>query len=677
MVSILAIMLFCITSTEGKRIDMGCLTVGNVNDRRFIEIRHLDAKYSFAAPRTKTEWERRAQFLREQILTSTGLLPMPERTPLNVQIFDRIEKDDYSVEKVYFESFPGFYLTGNLYRPRGKQGPFPAVLNPHGHWQHGRFENSTLCSVPGRCINFAKQGYVAFSYDMVGYNDSFQIDHRSGQLDGEREHLWGISLGGLQLWNSIRAVDFLASLPDVDSSRIACTGASGGGTQTFLLTAVDERVACSAPVNMISSTMQGGCLCENPPLIRLDTNNMEIGALAAPRPMLLVSATGDWTSRTMEVEYPAIRRVYQLYRSDKKIACVQMKADHNYNQESREAVYSWFARWLLGITNPIREKPFQVEKTEDLSVFANKPKPPNALNVEQFIAARIAASKDQIENMRPRDSRGLAAFKKTFGPALKHALNVEYPSPDNIEFEQLGKITGGDYSVTRYVISRKNVGDAIPALYFKRESELPSPPVTLIVHPQGKQALLEDTIPGPLIRRLLKAHHHVLIIDCFNTGEHIGPPASADRLTRYKYYTTYNPTDTSNRVQDILTALAFLNAGTEAKVQLVGIGEAGPWCLLARAFAPNVQRTVIDMNGLDDADDGQFIKQLFVPCLRRAGDFRTAATLIAPGQLLIHNTQGRCPKDWFMDVYKAVNNPSALRILETRISDEMLVSWLD
>jgi len=677
MVSILAIMLFCITSTEGKRIDMGCLTVGNVNDRRFIEIRHLDAKYSFAAPRTKTEWERRAQFLREQILTSTGLLPMPERTPLNVQIFDRIEKDDYSVEKVYFESFPGFYLTGNLYRPRGKQGPFPAVLNPHGHWQHGRFENSTLCSVPGRCINFAKQGYVAFSYDMVGYNDSFQIDHRSGQLDGEREHLWGISLGGLQLWNSIRAVDFLASLPDVDSSRIACTGASGGGTQTFLLTAVDERVACSAPVNMISSTMQGGCLCENPPLIRLDTNNMEIGALAAPRPMLLVSATGDWTSRTMEVEYPAIRRVYQLYRSDKKIACVQMKADHNYNQESREAVYSWFARWLLGITNPIREKPFQVEKTEDLSVFANKPKPPNALNVEQFIAARIAASKDQIENMRPRDSRGLAAFKKTFGPALKHALNVEYPSPDNIEFEQLGKITGGDYSVTRYVISRKNVGDAIPALYFKRESELPSPPVTLIVHPQGKQALLEDTTPGPLIRRLLKAHHHVLIIDCFNTGEHIGPPASADRLTRYKYYTTYNPTDTSNRVRDILTALVFLNAGTEAKVQLVGIGEAGPWCLLARAFAPNVQRTVIDMNGLDDADDGQFIKQLFVPCLRRAGDFRTAATLIAPGQLLIHNTQGRCPKDWFMDVYKAVNNPSALRILETRISDEMLVSWLD
>ncbi|MCL6630227.1 MAG: hypothetical protein K6U00_11565, partial [Armatimonadetes bacterium] len=160
MVSILAIMLFCITSTEGKRIDMGCLTVGNVNDRRFIEIRHLDAKYSFAAPKTKTEWERRAQFLREQILTGTGLLPMPERTPLNVQIFDRIEKDDYSVEKVYFESFPGFYVTGNLYRPRGKQGPFPAVLNPHGHWEHGRFENSTLCSVPGRCINFAKQGYI-------------------------------------------------------------------------------------------------------------------------------------------------------------------------------------------------------------------------------------------------------------------------------------------------------------------------------------------------------------------------------------------------------------------------------------------------------------------------------------------------------------------------------------
>lgn len=670
-------MLSCIISTGEERINMGRFTVGNVNDRRFAEIRHLDAKYSFMAPKTKAEWERRAQFIRERILTGTGLFPMPEKTPLNVHIFDRIEKDDYTVEKVYFESFPGFYVTGNLYRPRGKEGPFPAVLNPHGHWEHGRFENSALCSVPGRCINFATQGYIAFSYDMVGYNDSFQIDHRSGQLDGEREHLWGISLGGLQLWNSIRALDFLVSLPDVDASRIACTGASGGGTQTFLLTAIDDRVACSAPVNMISSTMQGGCQCENPPLIRLDTNNMEIGALAAPRPMLLVSATGDWTSRTMEVEYPAIRRVYQLYGADNKVACVQMKADHNYNKESREAVYSWFARWLLGITDPIQEQPFQVEKTENLSVFANKLRPPNALNVEQFITARIAASKNQIEKMRPTDSRGLEAFKKTFGPALRHALGVEYPSPGSVELEHLSKITCDNYSATSCIISRKGVGDVIPALYFRDNSGSLHSPLTLIVHPQGKQALLDGTNPGPLIRSLLKAHHHVLIIDCFDTGEHIGPSESSDRFTKYKYYTTYNLTDTSNRVQDILTALASFGSNPGARVQLVGIGKAGLWCLLARAFAPSVQRTVVDVDGFDDADDQQFIKWLFVPCLRRAGDFHTAAALIAPGKLFIHNTQGRFSKNWFIDAYEAAGDPSALRILETKISDEILVSWLN
>ena len=181
---------------------------------------------------------------------------------------------------MYFESLPGFFVTGNLYRPIG-DGPFPAVLSPHGHWTYGRLENTPTTSGPARAIGLARQGFVVFTYDMVGYNDSQQLPHTFG---GRREHLWGLSLAGLQLWNGIRALDFLETLPYVRRDALAATGESGGGTQTFLLAAVDSRVKVAVPVNMISLHMQGGCLCENPPGLRLDTTNVEIAATIAPRP---------------------------------------------------------------------------------------------------------------------------------------------------------------------------------------------------------------------------------------------------------------------------------------------------------------------------------------------------------------------------------------------------------
>ena len=146
----------------------------------------------------------------------------------------------------------------------------------------------------------------------------------------------------------MRAVDFLLSLDDVDPERIGCTGESGGGTQTFMLAAIDPRVRVVAPVNMISAHFQGGCVCENAPGLRSSTYNVEIAALAAPRPMLMVSATGDWTANTPSVEYPAVRSIYRLYDAGDRLDWVQVDAPHNYNAESRDHVYRWFARWFLG-----------------------------------------------------------------------------------------------------------------------------------------------------------------------------------------------------------------------------------------------------------------------------------------------------------------------------------------
>jgi BAAT / Acyl-CoA thioester hydrolase C terminal len=388
--------------------------------------RTLNDKYSPPRFTDAAEWKKRAAYLREHILATAGLVPMPDRAALAPEIFGKVTKNDYTVEKVYFQSLPGFLVTGNLYRPIGP-GPFPAVLAPHGHWAYGRLENTTLNSVPGRAINLARQGFVVFTYDMIGYDDSRQLPHTFG---GKRETLWGMSLAGLQLWNSIRSLDFLQSLPDVQKDALAVTGESGGGTQTFLLAAVDDRVKVAVPVNMISLHMQGGCLCENAPTLRLDTNNVEIAATIAPRPLLMVSATGDWTANTLEAEYPAVRAFYSLLDAPDQVSAVRFKAEHNYNKESREAMYGWLARWMKGAAADVqvRERSFTADSPADLLVFHQRALPAEALSAQQLTENWIAAAKKQLSatdlDTRARALRHSLGFGDVAAPVSPKRLSI-------------------------------------------------------------------------------------------------------------------------------------------------------------------------------------------------------------------------------------------------------------
>jgi dienelactone hydrolase len=372
--------------------------------------RTLDDRFQPPRYSTREAWTARAAYLRAHVLASAGLLPLPEKTPLKPTVFGEIARADYTVSKVYFESLPGFFVTGNLYRPVG-DGPFPAMLSPHGHWTYGRLENTSLASGPGRAINLARQGFVVLTYDMIGYTDSQQVPHTFG---GRREQLWGLSLSGLQLWNSIRALDFLESLPYVRRDAMGVTGESGGGTQTFLLAAVDDRVAVAAPVNMISLHMQGGCLCENAPGLRLDTTNVEIASIIAPRPLLMVSATGDWTRETLEVEYPAVRSIYGLFDAADRVHAVRIDAEHNYNRASREAMYAWMARWLQNAPPDVRksEREFTPEPLQNLLVFHQRPLPEHAVTPAQLTDFWIAAAKRQLASTEPAELRS----------ALRHSL---------------------------------------------------------------------------------------------------------------------------------------------------------------------------------------------------------------------------------------------------------------
>src|SRR6185503_11994090 len=238
-----------------------------------------------------------------------------------------------------------------------------------------------------------------------------------------------ISLMGLQTWNSIRALDFLESLPDVDKMRLACTGESGGGTQTFMLGAVDSRLAAQAPSVMVSHSMQGGCLCENAPGLRLDYSNMEIAASVAPRPQLLVAATGDWTRATMEVEGPAIAKIYQLFNASDRMGYKIFNYDHNYNRTSREAVYEFFGRTLLKdyARTDWSESAYQKEPDEALRVWPENKLPADALKEPELIAALRQRANTAWDAMQPKDRESFDTFKKTMLPAWRHTLAVEIP----------------------------------------------------------------------------------------------------------------------------------------------------------------------------------------------------------------------------------------------------------
>ncbi len=555
------------------------------SDRRNTYVPNTDTHFTTPSYGGLAEWQARGAYLRKQILSAAGLMPLPKKSPLDPHIFGRIENKDYSIEKVYLETMPGYYLGGNLYRPLGRTGKFPGVVSPHGHWDYGRLEHQPLGSIPARCISLARQGYVVFAYDMVGYNDTVQTPHVFG---GSREQLWGFGPLGLQLWNSIRAVDFVESLPEVDRERIGATGASGGGTQTFLLTAVDDRVKVAAPVNMISAIMQGGSPCENAPNLRVDTFNVEIGALAAPRPLLMVSATGDWTRNTPREEFPAIQGIYKLFGKPELVETVQFQAEHNYNKESREAVYRFFAKHLLGASNlaQFREQEIRVEKLQDMLVFHGRALPHNALTYERLFEQWIAAAKAQTDSITDR-----AQMRER----LRFALMAEWPA--KVETQTEGE---------RIVLTRPGRGDRVPGLWRPAAG-----PATLVVHPDGAEAARAVAVPAGA----------ALLIDAFQTG---GAQAPRDRS--HQFFLTFNKSDDANRVQDILTAMRFLKDNGATEIRLRGVGKAGVWCLFAAAVADAPVKLEADLAGFTGSDQ-DFIDRFFVPGIQRAGGLRAAQQL--------------------------------------------------
>lgn len=324
----------------------------------------------------KASWEKRAQLIKENILKGSEIVVNGHKKPDNITMHSRKVLNGYTVENVSFQSIEGIYVTGNLYSPLNFKGKRPAILCPHGHWDGSpRFMEYTQ----QRCATLARMGAIVFDYDMIGYGDSKQCEHKIEKAFK------------LQTYNSLAALDFIETLPNIDKNRIGITGESGGGTQTFMLAALDPRIKVSVPVVMVSGHFFGGCQCESGMPVHkngdFETSNLEIAAAFAPKPLLIISDGDDWTKHNPTFEYPYLQNIYKYFKAENNIKNVHLPLEkHDYGLSKRMAMYPFMAKHLgLNLNavmknGKIDESKNTILSENELKVFTEKyPRPKNAL----------------------------------------------------------------------------------------------------------------------------------------------------------------------------------------------------------------------------------------------------------------------------------------------------------
>lgn len=683
-----------------------------LGDTRASKYRTLnDPLHPWEPPAKREDWDRLRTRLREQTLVASGLWPMPPKTPLNAKLHGRIERDGYTVEKVFFESLPGHYVTGNLYRPNSpSKEKRPGVLCPHGHWAEGRFHDAgekeaeqqmaskaefhapnARFPLQARMATLARMGCVVFHYDMVGYADSTVPGHREGFTDVDSV-LRLQSFLGLQTWNSIRSLDFLAELPDVDKARIGVTGASGGGTQTFMLCAVDDRPAVAFPAVMVSTGMQGGCVCENAPLLRLGINNIALSAICAPRPMAM-SGADDWTIDIERSGLPELKRVYGLYGVENNVdAKTYRQFKHNYNHVSRAMMYAWMQKHLHLPMATIEEKPIQPLSREEMSVFDKEhPRPANTASASDIRRYWNQVAQQQWTEHWPSNPGASQQFRHLVTTAVRAMTGEGGLVPSESKVTVIGVEVGPDYRFERWLLNRQE-----PALAFQPAVV----PAGFYVPPtwDGKRCViwLEETGHAavrsnngkiqPAIQALLVGGVGVLVPDLYLMGEHRVAGKSSAPLPvddKYSGFTFgYNRSVLANRVHDVVTAVdGIRRRHPSCSVSLVGLDAVGPVSVLARlVIEPAISKAAVDLNNfsftkITDAND-----PMMIPGGLRYGDLVGFASAHAPMQTYVRGTESLPNARLLVEsAFKAAGHHDAVLFEQTANPEESRVSiakWL-
>ena len=562
------------------------------------------------------DWQARALGLRRELRWWTG--PAPRLSWSSVQVFvqDAREYEGIIVERLVIETFPGARIGANLFRPKGS-GPFPAIAHAHGHWPDGRLTNGSDASTIALSANLAFRGYVVLSYDMVGYGDSRHLSHSFAESDPEAEQ-WGISLLGVQFQNSMACLDYLSRRPEVDQNRLGCVGASGGATQALLLAALDDRIKVVSLLGMISATCQGWCGCENAPGLRVETNNLEMAALIAPRPLLLVSASGDWTKDTPENEFPKLRRAYGNFGAADRVANVHVDASHNLNSETRGAVYRWFDRWLA------------VERHADQYLESAFPVAVEALHVtsEERAASSDAAMMSSLRQAAAGDAQ-VSELHETTRERLQLCVGLDIAESATVEAITTAQGDSGIIGDKSRILIRRARQELVSLREFGAGGAAGA--ALVIVGATGSAGTLNELRKE--IGELVEGGCCALLPDPFLNPAWATRNGRMGRNHDVRYFSTYNRTDSAEQIRDVVSTIDYAATALGSRVRLL-VGRRGQAriALAAAALRVDVDEVLVDASEFETGESG-----FFVPGLLRAGGPAAFFSLICPRPLTLIN----------------------------------------
>lgn len=630
---------------------LGASLLAHAEDVRHLPPKDLNGYFPFNPPSSLSEWDVRKEYVRRQILVAEGLWPMPTKTPLKPVIHGKVERDGYTVEKVYFESAPGFFVTGSLYRPTSPKGKVPAVMFAHGHWQDARlsltdpdklrqeiaaggerFENGGRSMFQSMCVQLARMGCVVWQWDMLSDSDSVQFSrelvHKFAKQRPEANTTenWGLyspqaeshlqSIMGLQTWNAVRGLDFVLSLPEVDPERTAITGASGGGTQTMLLAAIDDRIKLSFPCVMVSTSMQGGCTCENASLLRVNTGNVEFAGVFAPKPQGMNTAN-DWTKEFATKGFPDLQKLYAAHGAKNNVFLLRGEHfPHNYNAVTRSAFYTFLNQhFKLGFPSPVIERDYEPLTREQLTVWDDKHPAPKAANPEFERQLLQWFSKDSDEQLRAAAATP-EGREKTLRPAVEVLIGRTYSDAGEVEWELKDKQDRGTYLEMTGTLANKTHGEELRVtwLYPKQWNGR----AVVWLDDNGQAALKNDEV-----QKLVQAGTAVLGADLLFQGD--GEPIKQTRVVanprEFAGYTFgYNHALFAQRTHDVLSMVSFLRnakVGSHANpkdVAVAGWGQTGPVVIAGRALAGKaIDRAAADTAGFRFGKVLDYRSPMFLP----------------------------------------------------------------
>ncbi|MEX2262985.1 MAG: alpha/beta fold hydrolase [Bryobacteraceae bacterium] len=588
---------------------------------------------------------------------------LPPRTPLNPRTTGILERDGYAVEKVIFESRPRYYVTANIYVPRKGSPPYPAVLAPVGHWGMGK----TFEEYQHLGIYLARRGYIVLVYDVPGQGERRQyfnpvlgralIDPGGSHWFVTLEHgyaggqaiLTGGNYASYLVWDGVRALDYLTARDDVDKERLACTGTSGGGLQAELLSAIDERIKVSIPV------CYGGCNPDNP--TRPGLSITDIDALIAPRPLLMIEATGDPRSGVMakQERHEEVAHLYQVAGQPEKTRFIVVDGPHGYVPGMHRAAYSWLSQWFFG-KNPSEESLAEpitaVEPAENLHCT-----PTGEVTMSLGGETVSSLNRAHAQRLAPDRSKSTSSvnaerwrnnLKDKIQSNIALDLGPEPPRPRTLERMDRGSF------ILEKVIYYSEPEIYVPAVLLlpKKEGRRPA---AVFVNEDGKAAkgLLDDHL-----RPLAEAGYAVFSIDPRGMGETDPETPRSSKPTDFKrfvhdsesgfYYDAMRvgKTVVGMRTRDVLGAVSYLAAHPEidaSRISAIGHGMGGLIVLYAAAFDERIRSVastgaLVSYSSIVDSELYTHRFSSFGPGFLRNFDLPDLASLIAPRPLLLQNS---------------------------------------